>query len=128
MACNTMHCVFYNYIKANTIIGNVFYIEADGKTKSPYMTVQCVDDPDINTILSTDDGETNFLISIFQSAYTKGINNRKGIIDYIRLLRGGVVNNFKIWKVEIINSWDRGEKVDGLFSFNFEVCIKWEKV
>lgn len=128
MACTTVHCVFFNYLKSNGTIGDVFYIEADSKTKSPYITTQCTDDPTTNTFLCEDkQGDTRFLVSIFQSSYTKGINNRQLIIDYMKQLRGQTIDEFEFWDVSIENSWDGDKNIDGLYNFNCEVLLRWNK-
>jgi hypothetical protein len=128
VSITTASGAFYNYMKANTIITSVFYIEADGKTKQPYLTIAQTDDPSNNTFLCEDNqGETRFLISIFQSSYTKGINNRQSLSEYIKLLRGQVKNSFTFWDVTIENSWDSEKNIDNLYSFNMEILLKWNK-
>ena len=127
MSITTIHGAFYNYVKTNTIVPSVFYISADKKTKSPYITVMQTDDPNTNTLLCSDNGETRFLVTVFQSSYTKGINNRQALMDYIKLLRGETKNGFTIWNITIENSWDNDKNVDNLYAFNSEVLIRWEK-
>lgn len=128
MAVITASGAFYNYMKANTIITNVFYIQADGKTKQPYLTIEQTDDPDDNTFLCNDkQGKTSFLASVFQSSYSKGINNRQLLSEYIKDLRGQVKNGFNFWSVKIINQWDGKSEVDGLYNFNAEIELRWSK-
>ena len=127
MAIITVSGAFFNYIKANTIVPQVFYIESDGKTKSPYLTIQQVDDPNVNNILCQEDGETYFLISIFQKSYTTGINNRQLLINYIKGLRGQTIDNFNIYNVSVENSWDGDKNIDGLYNFNCEIKLSWKK-
>ena len=124
----TISGAFYNYIKANIVVPSVFYIDADKKTKSPYITIMQTDDPNNNTFLCEDNqGETRFLVSLFHSSYTKGINARQDLMDYVKLLRGQTKSSFKIWSITIENSWDNEKNIDGLYTFNFEVAIKWSK-
>lgn len=128
MSITTINAVFYNYIKSNVFVTNVFYINADSKTKQPYLTVQMVEDPDDNTFLcSEEQGKTRFLISIFQKSYTKGINNRKLLRDYIKAMRGNIYNGFNINNITITNMWDNDKNIDGAYAFSIEVLIEWEK-
>ena len=129
MSIITASGAFYNYIKSNGIIDKVFYIEADRKGGQPYVTVEQVSDPDNNTFLCEDiQGDTSFLIGVFQSSYTKGINNRQLLIDYIKELRTQTKNGFKFWNVVIVDSWDGDKNIDNLYTFNFEVSLKWIKL
>lgn len=127
----TINQVVYNFLRNNSaiddVLNGVFYIEADAETPESYLTVQMIDDPKDSVSFSVDDqGQSRFLLSLFQKSYTTGINNRNIIQTEVKKLEATITSGINIFRVKIENIYDREKTIDNLYQFSIEVSFDWE--
>ena len=115
--------LFYKFLKTNSTIP-IYYIEAKTSDKLYAILEQSGGDEDGLELCNSSGSTSTFLISVFSSSYTKGINERQNMKQLIKNSVGFTYKGLKIDLVKLLGEWDTEKLNNGLYSFNIEYEIK----